>query len=237
MINLTVKLIITPDCKLQIVDNTDYTTITNISDYGIIWFLTDKNNAIVNQGIHSITDINDPYLTNTAPIDLISDGTFNYYKLLVPKFEYFFNENIYLVQNKYFIYNDILYYSDKDLINFLESDVTEIVDYTVLWDDKDEQDFSNGFDKVFSICKLHNCLMNLLRKSIDEAVKDGCDFTCHENDVEKLRIDFLFETVVVLKYLISLNKFKDAQRILDTISYCNNICSEDMTTNYSCHCG
>lgn len=60
---------------------------------------------------------------------------------------------------------------------------------------------------------------------------------CTSQDEEQLKIDFLVESSFALKYLIERGRFEDAQRILNLMSSCGNLCSEENLNNHSTDCG
>lgn len=92
-------------------------------------------------------------------------------------------------------------------------------------------------DKFFSICKFNRCLTNLIKTSINKTVENGCRFGCVENNSEQANIDFLLETSFALSFLIETGRFEDAQRVLNSISKCGNICSQEINNNTDCGCG
>ena len=54
----------------------------------------------------------------------------------------------------------------------------------------------------------------------------------------KERCDFLLCAIYTLNYLICNQNYAEAQRIIDNLSTCENICEDELNTNYNgCGCG
>lgn len=236
---LTVNLMLDADCRLVALDDSDYEgTFTEITSHAIIEFLQDVNDNILNQRVHTITGITDPLIKTSLPMELPNDGIQIYYRMVIPTMEHYLEDGVYKVANRYFCYEDKIYYSFTDLINFDESLVTLIDNYLIVWNARHDDNQLYWYnDKVFTICRLNNCLLNRIRDDINKTVKNGCDFTCSKDRTEQSKTDFLLESSFALRYLTEQGRFEDAQRILTSILNCNGICSDDITNNTGCNCG
>lgn len=122
---LFVKLTLNSDCGLNIYDRSDYESIEELlPKYSVMEFLENADNEIVSQRLCPILSIDDPKLRSSF-MDLSTDGTFYYYRLLVPQLSFFYDEeeHLYKVSHKYFVYNNDLYYSS---IDFEELDLNQV---------------------------------------------------------------------------------------------------------------
>ena len=87
---------------------------------------------------------------------------------------------------------------------------------------------------MFTICNLNQCLIALQKKAIFAGLKN-CNYgVCEENKSLKLQRDFLFISVYVLDYLIEIGNYLEAQRILEALSTCGNLCNDNMLMNNNC---
>lgn len=85
---------------------------------------------------------------------------------------------------------------------------------------------------VFSICKLHNCLKELQKKSIIQCNKEFCaDF-----NIDRKMIDFLFVSIYVIEHLIEQEKYGEAIDILKALTSCTPICNNVLLNKPGCNC-
>ena len=91
---------------------------------------------------------------------------------------------------------------------------------------------------IFSICHLRNCLSELQRKIIFSGIKDcaASSSNCEKNKTYKSQRDFLFITLQILEQLICLERYDEAEEILEAISTCGSICSELVDKTNGCNC-
>lgn len=238
---LTVNLNLISKCSLIANDSSNYRTIyTNIEGYGIIEFLKNSNLESINQRIHTIDNFDDPLLRVSEEINLSKDGTYYYYRLILPSFEHYWDGSKFNVKDKYFIYQNEIYFSDKNLTSFNLEDVILIEDYSLIWDSRESDSQIYWYNGVFfSICKLKECVANKIKNNIIDLISKGCDLTCNTLFKDQAEIDFLFESLFILKYLIDNNRITEAQHILDLLTSCNGVCSEDNFNQFisDCNCG
>lgn len=62
---------------------------------------------------------------------------------------------------------------------------------------------------------------------------------CKDLSDEKYKRDFILDSVFVLKHLISIKNHTEAQRILDNLSLCGDICGDvfALQSDGGCNCG
>jgi hypothetical protein len=87
---------------------------------------------------------------------------------------------------------------------------------------------------LFTICHLETYLIKLQKKYIEKYQFRSCINSKDAMDLKNQR-DFILDSTFVLKYLISLQNYTEAQRILDNLNQCG-IIYEDVA-NYSSGCG
>lgn len=239
---LFIQLSVDPACNIVAVDRTNYDSWEkDITKHVMLEFLTDLDGNILNYKLNPIIHKRD-YMSARfmTAFPLKSDGTFRYYKLIVPTLFNFETEQggqkYFSTADTYFFYKGKFYYSEKDLKTIDDvASLTVITDFFILWDNKEKYKFLWFDDNVFSICKLERCLVSLQKKIIDNCYTNKCET---DNDL-KYKRDFILDSIFVLKYLISVHNYTEAQRILDNLSSCGNICGDGLNAslNNGCNCG
>lgn len=247
---LLVQLILHPDCRLIAVDNSDYNRLgADMGEHVMVDFLVynEDDHAFKNTLKIRYEHLNKGYYRAqfTTEYLLTKDGTYSYYKLLIPILEHFLLEDSYVNMA-----DEMFYFSGKVyLVNssapavMTESEVfenSEVLDNCLQWYDtvhsnRASQTFYLPAKKIFSVCKLNRCLALLQKKLL------GCNNPCKnlgcDKDTETLYRNFLFSALYVFDYLKDIGNFSEAQRILDNLSSCNFICDDnDLPTN-DCGCG
>lgn len=86
-------------------------------------------------------------------------------------------------------------------------------------------------ENIFSICNLRKCAFELEKKSIESFL---CYNTC-EKSSSQLEADLLLISIFVLEHLISLEKYSEAERILERLKSCENICGNTLLKPCNCN--
>lgn len=247
---LVIQLIVSSDCKLVAVDNSDYLASgIDLRDYVMIDFIrynTDKcpvNNSVrIRREIHS----RGHYLAKFSSAFLLEkDGTYSYYKLVVPLLSSFLN-----IQDKYVGVKDQLFFHETTLYRCNVEDNNEEYDLsTVLSNSEKLDNYIEAYEyvqegnasqtlycpekKVFSVCRLQKCLVNLQKQLLmsSHLCKGG---SCNIDQGLRDKRDFLFSAMYVFDYLKDLGNFTEAQRILDNMTSCDTICKNNFN---NCSCG
>lgn len=235
---LYVKLAVDKNCYLIAADKSDYKSLSeDLVNHVMLEFISNVKEEIINYDLHIIHYKNEYLATSLITSFLLkNDGTYHYYKLIIPTIEHFNDTSKYLVANKCFYYNGHFYFSNHDLNSIEEVEtLVPIEDLFILWSYKDSQSFFWYDENVFSICKLEKCLISLQKKIINMCYTNEC---ITDKDL-KYKRDFLLDSIFVLNYLISVKNFTEAQRILDNLSSCGNICEDEFNSslNNDCNCG
>ena len=239
---LTVQIDIDTACNVYAIDKSDYDSFgEDINNHVMLDFWTDREDNIIYKNWHTIPNES---VDLTTVITLPSDGTFSYYKLILPCLQHFAKLKTdgsqtvekYEVANKYFYHNGVFYYSLTDIESLEELRfVNQITDVFDIWENREEQDFFWYNECIFSICRLEKCLLSLQKRTIEKCFTRKCkDLTD-----DKYKRDFILDSVFVLKYLISMKNYTEAQRILDNLSLCGDICGEEfaLQSKGGCNCG
>lgn len=245
-----IQLILSPDCKLIAIDNENYCDWgINLTKYKIIEFLVYNDSGVIidnslkiNQPLHEREHLSSKM---TSAFYLSKDGTYAYYKLLIPVLELFKTEDAYsgLYQQLYFD-NNILYYSgvpndeEYSYSEILESrkEVTSFLEaYNIIEENKASQSLYCPAKYIFSVCKLQRCLVNLQKELI---IRRCQNTNCEDLSKSLDKRDFLLGTLYTLDYLKDTMNFSEAQRLLENISSCGELCDSSNIVNYNdCNCG
>lgn len=240
---LYIELAVDNECRLIAIDRSNYSALEDQNDlinHVMVEFVSNISDEIIGHKFNIILHERDYLLRRFSSRFLLKiDGTYHYYKLIIPTIYHFESSEDpkkYLVENKCFFYNGSFYFSDHDLNSLEEiASLSPITDLMKLWEYKDTQLFFWFDDYVFSICKLERCLVSLQKKIISMCYTNEC---VTDKDI-KYKRDFILDSVFVLKYLISVKNYTEAQRILDNLSSCGNVCGDELnsSTNLGCNCG
>lgn len=218
-----------------------------------IEFLLDDDRKFLNSTKVVKHDIyNEIFMGDDTIIDFPCDGTFHYYKFIVPTLSYFLNKDksggdhikyplFNIVSGSIFYHNGSLYLYEGGLKEDEEPTLNNILKYSsnrTYYDLTKYEDVSiMSFQKiVFSFCNLQKCLLNLqmqILKSSDNC--NNCKSTKGDNLIRYNR-DFLLSALYLLKYFVKIEDFVKAQNIVNNLKDCSNrICGNESKSN--CNCG
>lgn len=264
MNNLSIQLIVNPHCQLIAMDNTRYFNLTarsndiidSLLQHVSLEFLVYRDEECpVNSTIifKEYKHNRGEYGQNISTIIFPQDGIFTYYKFMIPKIEHLIkldNRTI-KMQDQVFYYNKQFYnglsdieFTETTIESVLENHINEIINnaevidnYLNIWESikigNSTQTFS--FQQIiFSMCELQKCLVNLQKKTLLET--KNC-LECDTNTSIRYKRDFLLSALYVLDYLKDRKNYDEAQRILDNLSTCDNLCGDELNLNNNCGCG
>lgn len=123
------------------------------------------------------------------------------------------------------------YYKDG---RFMYKGIKEVSLYELLSVNPEVSELKITYYYYFQLCKLKKCYMNAANKVLNERTS----IECNSNGVNKEDIykrDLLQSAINVITYLVEMEQFEEAQRLLERISGCNGLC--DTTSSNSCGCG
>lgn len=246
---LIIQLDVDLNGVLTVLDHTNYREWgTDVIHHGFIEFITDSNKNIIAKRLYNIrTEEDIRLLRKSPPFKLSTDGVYTYQRLVIPELEHFWTESLddetsvldeqpaYDVKNKYFLYNDNIYYSEDHFVE-IPYNLTPINSLEELWEDKFNNNEIFWYDRTFiTVHNIHQCLRKLQKESFQKAITGGCQTNCigGNNDVR----DFLLHSCLILEYLIQQNAFADAQRIIGDLNRCGGWCDNGLTNKTNCGCG
>lgn len=167
---------------------------------------------------------------------LQKDGYYTIHHLILPSTVWLQNE---LNKEESILDSDIsIYVTDGNAIYLYKDNTLIEQDPSVIGQiNTDNTTISRNSGDTFSICYLYKCYINLC-KQIFESMNIRC---LNQNDNLSdliFKRDFLWMTINVIKYYTEFNNLLEAERILESVNYCNGFCSEYKVTknNNSCGC-
>lgn len=88
--------------------------------------------------------------------------------------------------------------------------------------------------QYFQICKLKKCFIEAAKKVLDSQTSIDCnrDKVVSKDDIYKR--DLIWSALNVITYLVEMNQFQEAERLLERITDCNGLC--DNSTKSGCGC-
>lgn len=157
--------------------------------------------------------------------DLKSDGLYVYHKLKI-------FDKVHVDEN----YQGLCYDSKNNKLLFKGTELKDIVEIIPYLEHADYGILEYVKAPMFSICKLNNCLKELLKKSILEYNKKIGNISCDDFDENKKLRDFLFISIHVLENLIIQERYGEAMDILNSIRSCTPICDNISIIKSGCNC-
>ena len=88
-------------------------------------------------------------------------------------------------------------------------------------------------EEIFSICHLRKCAIAQEKQAIEEFLSTCHKRNCNKKSSEQSTRDILLISIFVLEYLISENKYLEAERILESLGSCEDLCYNNIKT---CNC-
>ena len=252
---LSINLMVQPNCQLVAVDNSDYNSLgVDLLEHVMLEFLSyNDETSPLPKTVRLRKEIHNRgyYLSRfSSEFILEMDGTYSYYKLVIPILDHFEMENgrYSKLYEELFFYNKTLYKSnlpnteeDYDLSYVLghsEKIINCIDAYDLIQRGGASQTFYCPKEIVFSVCKLQRCLVSLQRQLL---FSNSCTCSydkCSTDEMLRNSRDFLLSALYVFDYLKDNRNFTEAQRILDNLSSCSSICGDELDNiNNSCGCG
>lgn len=250
---LIIQTIVEPNCKLVAVDNSDYDLEDNIKYFVFVDFLSyNEDKTPIDKTIkvhHEQIDRWHLLGRHVSEFALDKDGTYYYYKLVIPTLDWFSQETVSgrykgLSEELFFDGNSLYLCNLKDDEEYSYEEViknSNLIDnyllaYKAVQNNLASQTFYCPAKKVFSVCKLQRCLVYLQRKLLLTNCKHCGYDNCDTDATLRSRRDFLLSAMYVFDYLKDTGNFTEAQRILDNLSSCDSVCG-DMLDNFNNDCG
>ena len=206
---LSIDIIVRPDCKIIAVDNSDYNALgVDLEKHIMVDFLVYGSDTDVLSDSIKIDEeeINREQYLHTFVYEYISkkDGTYAYYKLVIPKMEHFVDPNDSTkykgISKELFYYNNILYFSTRiiDQNSYTLEEVIEKsdkIDYLSAYKEIQSNNASQTFycpkKMLISICKLQQCLVKLQKKLLFKGACSCSYDSCHTDDTTRNHLHIL----------------------------------------------
>lgn len=251
--SIQIQLILQPDCKLVAIDEENYDSLDiDLTKHYMLEFLVyNEEQTPISNTIHLYKETSIiEYITNVRQTEFIltKDGTYRYYKLIIPTLDRFKSEEnnllyinlsgqLYFENNQLYLstLSDNLTHTYEEVRNNRELVSDYLKAYELIHKNESSQSFYSPVKYVFSVCKLQKCLVSLQKKLL--FLNCGLE-QCGENKILINRRDFLLSALYVFDYLTDIQDFTEAQRLLDNLSTCNSICEDELDNIYNnCNCG
>lgn len=100
--------------------------------------------------------------------------------------------------------------------------------------DIDVSQLGDPEERIFSICNLRKCTFMHEKQAVMEFLNTCRKRNCNNKSPQQDTRDILLISLFVLEHLICEEKFEEAQRIVDLLGSCGNLCNN--RTLKSCCC-
>lgn len=195
---------------------------------------------IVQQNKFESSEIINTYFTEHCSyldeqyIQLDKDGYYTIYHLILPSVDWL-NANISIVKDMVKSGKTIYITDGQRIYKYTNS--LKVVDSLEVAEINDENTtIARICQDQFSICKLFACYIRLC-KQIFSSINLRCINKNSNVSEARFNRDFLWMTINVMRYNIEKGNFLEAQRILESINYCNGFCQQDIEITKSSGCG
>ena len=207
---------------------------------------TEESELIDLYGIRKANSI--PELRNNDVHEVPGNGLYHYQKLLIP------------YKSNHIVNPDKLYY-DEITGRICQCDDTNIIASWAVFnpattDNIVKPEFAEYFDDVFnlivdnqynscfyyskdtfSMYDLVECYVLRERARLQDLLKNGCLGDCDSNSKTDYELDLLLSAILVVDSLVRSGDFFEAQRILDSLDTCGNLCKDVKNKLKGCGCG
>lgn len=133
------------------------------------------------------------------------------------------------------LYTNFIYYDEaNDLIKMNNEEIT--VEQLLEIEPADDNTIIRADKQTFCICYLNECYYRICKDLLTKFC-GKCINKLQKDQQEVYNRDIVWMTISVIKYLIEFGQYNEAQRILEAITQCGNICGNlKSKDNNSCGC-
>jgi hypothetical protein len=126
--------------------------------------------------------------------------------------------------------SNIIYYNGKDFI--YQKNIVSLDNFADLIDLEDSTIISSS-KLTFNMCNMLNCY-----NKTNQFIFDGLLGGCTNNDIKSKEVnrDIIFMGLNVIKYNLERGDYFTAQRTLDRLTTCSDLCDSKMTKYNGCGC-
>ena len=229
--------------KFQAIDETPYERWINDGDFD-----NDHQHMIL-QRLVSVIDGEDNVVIDTVSINVADsieelrnpfekgnmlNGLYYYQKMLIPAADHVSTSN----EQLYFDDNLKVHYIDTDAGSDIELDPSSDFDeiYELLRQNYPDNCFYFD-DYAFSMYSLVECYVLTERERINNYLKNNCQGKCNNFSDADTKADILLAAITVIRNLLEKEEFFEAQKILNRLNTCGNLCNKYSKTLKGCGCG
>lgn len=230
-------------CELIAIDNTEYSTMLDklIFIEFLCYFAYDDDETSLfpikkSKKVSSYNSTNNykcyKYVTDY-------DGRYIYSKFGIYNPEALLDNGEYKLKDKIFYYEDNVYLglSNVSSLKDINTSTAKLISNWYTLKDYIGTNIDYYYTtELFTFCKLNKCVINYQKQTLFKKV-ESCNKICKEDNEKSLR-DFLFISVYILDYLVCTGNYAEAQRILESLSACGELCNDSVfissTTNCNC---
>lgn len=171
--------------------------------------------------------------SDISNFDLPKDGLYEISHIIIPTYAY-----VDSIPSADKLYSELYYWDGQNIIldgskvsidNFM--DASEVA----LNIETNRTSIVRGDKRTFCMCNLNNCFYNLC-KNLLSSYCGKCLNKLNAPQQEIFNRDLIWMSMNVISYLIEDNKLVEAQRILESLQGCGNICKNESSKNSS-NCG
>lgn len=166
-----------------------------------------------------------PHITedDETIVNLTKDGFFNVSHIVIPTTEWLQKE-IDNPNNTLASYSTIYVSDGSGILKYIGGQLVECPALELAERNPEGTTISIGEKSTFSICYLSKCFVTLCNEILNMNLSK-CKSKNADLEDWIFKRDFVWMTINVIKYLISLGQLAEAQRILEDTDTCNGICS------------
>lgn len=238
---LFIEIGINNDGDLEVIDQTPYERWIVDSEFDADHQVLERiilNNGDDDPEIVAFSNIHGETpeeLRHSTTYDVPGNGLYHYQKLVIPTYahsETHANENLYYR-------NRSVYYIDHDsgitkVWSNLEQDFDEI--YEVVTEERLNNCFHFDEDS-FSMYNLVECYALVEKQRLQNYIKNKCSKGCNDSGDLDIKADILLAALMVVRHLVENGDFFEAQRIINGLNTCGNLCEDVKDKLKGCGCG
>lgn len=176
-------------------------------------------------------------IRNAYEVDGLTNGLYYYQKLILPVGEHITDADEYL----YYGPDGKVHYEDVDTGTSEEYSLSDIDDFDEVYNLIRKRYPDNCFyfdDYSFTIYDLIECYVLTERERINNYLKNSCRGNCGKDNSDlNDKVDILLASIMILKDLMEKGDFFEAQRILNGLNTCGNLCKKYTKNLKGCGCG
>lgn len=185
--------------------------------------------------------LNPTYTDHTEAQDttlsISQDGWYSLVHLVLPTVEWFNTELAKAEGSALGLYSLVYYIDGEHIYKYVDGSSSEVTISEVIEVNPTDTTISKTSKDFVSICFLRKCYINLCKQIFDDRGMTSC---WNKNNVDSELVykrDLVWMALNVIKYLTECEQLAEVQRIIETITSCNGLCTSSNTTSNTNGCG